>query len=313
MSAGASGMRCMYDLLLPKARCPNKQSKWLPRLSEKRIFAAKNTSAIGVHSGLCGKVRPPHTYLPPTYRSKPSVPAQACRARAARRGGAEAGALHPARGRHRLAPQLTSLQPLRRRAAGVAQKATAGCGLLPCPGTRRASPGCLTAHGSHGCSPPPPRVPRRHACPPLPDARSVQRRRARVTGTDGAAAAPAVAAPPLRRARRARAAAAAAAAPSSPSSPPLPSVARARLRAPAPTRRPSTPAAQPACLLGHRRTGRGGGAARGDGGIPKAASQGLHPHRTTAYEGDGRRCKARVAPPLRAKMSRMSRRCFSKL
>ena len=27
------------------------------------------------------------------------------------------------------------------------------------------SPGRLTAHGALGCSPPPPRVPRRHACP----------------------------------------------------------------------------------------------------------------------------------------------------
>ena len=68
-----------------------------------------------------------------------------------------------------------------------------------------------------------------------------------------------------------------------------------------------------ACLLGHRRTGRGGGAARGDGGIPKAASQGVHPHRTTAYEGDRRTRRetlqsARCAPASRHKMYRMCRR-----
>ena len=74
---------------------------------------------------------------------------------------------------------------------------------------------------------------------PCPDARSVQRRRARVPGTDGAAAAPAVAAPPPRRARRARAAAAAAAAaPSSPSSPPYPLLRAPRSRAARPRPRP---------------------------------------------------------------------------
>ena len=70
---------------------------------------------------------PPTTYLPPprlTFGSR----SEARRARAARRGGAEAGALHPARGRHRLAPQLTALRPLRRRTTGVAQKATPGVG-----------------------------------------------------------------------------------------------------------------------------------------------------------------------------------------
>ena len=61
------------------------------------------------------------TYLPTYHHGKPSAPArarsEARRARAARRGGAEAGALHPARGRHRLAPQLTALRPR----AGVPQ------------------------------------------------------------------------------------------------------------------------------------------------------------------------------------------------
>ena len=154
--------------------------------------------------GLCGKVKlaPPPTYLPPSHHGKPSAPArarsEARRARAARRGGAEAGALHPARGRHRLAPQLTALRPLRRRAAGVAQKATPGVGCSLDPSPAAPSPGRLTAHGALGCSPPPPRVPRRHACPCL-DALCASR--ARVSGTDGAATAPAVAAPPPRRAR----------------------------------------------------------------------------------------------------------------
>ena len=143
--------------------------------------------------------------VPPSHRpttGKPSAPArarsEARRARAARRGGAEAGALHPARGRHRLAPQLTALRPLRRRAAGVAQKATPGVGCSLDPSPAAPSPGRLTAHGALGCSPPPPRVPRRHACPCL-DALCASR--ARVSGTDGAATAPAVAAPPPRRAR----------------------------------------------------------------------------------------------------------------
>ena len=162
--------------------------------------------------GLCGKEKSPHHHLPPTslppttanlrLQSKPSAPArarsEARRARAARRGGAEAGALHPARGRHRLAPQLTALRPLRRRAAGVAQKATPGVGCSLDPSPAAPSPGRLTAHGALGCSPPPPRVPRRHACPCL-DALCASR--ARVSGTDGAATAPAVAAPPPRRAR----------------------------------------------------------------------------------------------------------------
>ena len=103
--------------------------------------------------------RPPS--LPPqqTFGSR----SEARRARAARRGGAEAGALHPARGRHRLAPQLTDLRPLRRRATGVAQKATPGVGCSLDPSPAAPSPGRLTAHGALGCSPPPPRVPRRQS------------------------------------------------------------------------------------------------------------------------------------------------------
>ena len=75
-------------------------------------------------------------------------------------------------------------------------------------------------------------------------------------------------------------------------------------------------------LARHRRTGRGDGAARGDGGPTER--HGLQPHRAIAWHvlpvyprrrhemaiagHDGRRCKARVAPPLRAKMYRMCRR-----
>ena len=70
-------------------------------------------------------------------------------------------------------------------------------------------------------------------------------------------------------------------------------------------------------LARHRRTGRGGGAARGDGGIPKAASQGLHPHRTTAYEGDRRTRRetlqsARCAPASRQDVQNVQK-TFSKL
>ena len=96
-----------------------------------------------------------------------------------------------------------------------------------------------------------------------------------------------------------------------------------------PLRRPSTPAAQPACSSPANRSGRGGGAARGDGGIPKAATQGLHPHRTTAwhvlpayprrchYEGDRRTRRetlqsARCAPASRQDVQNVQK-TFSKL
>ena len=63
-------------------------------------------SLIGVaeatRDGLRVKAKPPH-HLPPPQQTFGSR-SEARRARAARRGGAEAGALHPARGRHRLAP-----------------------------------------------------------------------------------------------------------------------------------------------------------------------------------------------------------------
>ena len=109
--------------------------------------------------------------------------------------------MHPARGRHRLAPQLTALRPLRRRTTGVAQKATPGVGCSLDPSPAAPSPGRLTAHGALGCSPPPPRVPAPPRLPPPCLTRALWRGRARVSGTDGAATAPAVAAPPLRRAR----------------------------------------------------------------------------------------------------------------
>ena len=82
-------------------------------------------------------------------------------------------------------------------------------------------------------------------------------------------------------------------------------------------------------LARHRRTGRGGGAARGDGGIPKAVTQGLHPHRTIAwhvlpayprrchYEGDRRTRRetlqsARCAPASRQDVQNVQK-TFSKL
>ena len=107
-------------------------------------------SQLGAASA--AKSNHPTTSLP-TYLTPPGKPSAGLRgrARAARRGGAEAGALHPARGRHRLAPQLTALRPLRRRAAGVAQKATPGVGCSLDPSPAAPSPGRLTAHGALGC------------------------------------------------------------------------------------------------------------------------------------------------------------------
>ena len=187
--------------------------------------------------GTASAAKSNHPHRPPTsHRQTFGSRSEARRARAARRGGAEAGALHPARGRHRLAPQLTALRPLRRRTTGVAQKATPGVGCSLDPSPAAPSPGRLTAHSAARRRR---RASRAATHAPCPDARALQRRRARVPGTDGAAAAPAVAAPPPRRARRARAAAAAAAAaPSSPSSPPYPLLRAPRSRAARP--RPRT-------------------------------------------------------------------------
>ena len=81
----------------------------------------------------------------------------------------------PRPARHRLAPQLTALRPLRRRATGVAQKRQPGVGCSLAPSPVAPSPGRPTAHGELGCSPPPPRVPRRRTCP-LPDARPAPER-----------------------------------------------------------------------------------------------------------------------------------------
>ena len=82
-----------------------------------------------------------------------------------RRGGAKAGALHPARGRLRLAPPLTALWLLRRRSMSFALRSLPGCRLLSCLVTRRPSPVRLAARGPLACSPPPPRFP---ALPRLP-------------------------------------------------------------------------------------------------------------------------------------------------
>ena len=125
-----------------------------------------------IHLETSTVVRPTH---PPTALSNLDSSlgrprSEALRARAARRGGAkgtqgQAGrrALHPARGRHRLASPLTALRPLR---TGVAID-----GRWHSSATRRVwaaalprhppppPPATSTAHGSLACSPPPPRVP----------------------------------------------------------------------------------------------------------------------------------------------------------
>ena len=54
----------------------------------------------------------------------------------------------PRPARHRLAPQLTALRPLRRRATGVAQKRQPGVGCSLAPSPVAPSPGRLTAHES---------------------------------------------------------------------------------------------------------------------------------------------------------------------
>ena len=144
--------------------------------------------------GLCGKVKlaPPPTYLP-TYLPTTSLPPRqtfgSCSGplRGAPR---PCGAPRRRRGR-RLAPGPRPAPP-----RPTTDRPAARLPLDPSPAAP--SPGRLTAHGALGCSPPPPRVPRRHACPCL-DALCASR--ARVSGTDGAATAPAVAAPPPRRAR----------------------------------------------------------------------------------------------------------------
>ena len=69
----------------------------------------------------------------------------------------------------------------------------------PSPACR--SPVRLAARGPLACSPPPPRVPAPPRLPPPCLTRALWRGRARVSGTNGAATARAVAAPPLRRAR----------------------------------------------------------------------------------------------------------------
>ena len=197
---------------VPLCSCASPISAW-ERERERYCLVLLFTA----RDGLCGKVKPPHlTYLPPTsHRSKPSAPAQrlAAPVRRAEAAPRPAPCTRPAAG----PPRPTTDRPAapaqayhRRRS-----KSDAGCGLLPCPVTRRAlarpphrarSARLLAAAAAR---PAPPRL------PPLLT-RTPRRRR---SGTDGAATAPAVAAPPLRRARRARTAAAAAAAAAAPSFP----------------------------------------------------------------------------------------------
>ena len=126
--------------------------------------------------GLCGKVKlaPPPTYLP-TYLPTTSLPPRqtfgSCSGplRGAPR---PCGAPRRRRGR-RLAPgpRLAPPRPTTDRPAAPVQacrrrrskrRPGVGCSLAPSPAAP--SPGRLTAHGALGCSPPPPRVPRRHAC-----------------------------------------------------------------------------------------------------------------------------------------------------
>ena len=110
----------------------------------------------------------------------------------------------PRPARHRLAPQLTALRPLRRRATGVAQKRQPGVGCSLAPSPVAPSPGRPTAHGELGCSPPPPRVPRRRACP-LPDTRPAPERMS-LAQTEQRPLARSLLRPSVRRARRAVAA-----------------------------------------------------------------------------------------------------------
>ena len=133
------------------------------------------------------------TYLPTTsHHGKPSAPEQTFGSCSGPLRGAPrpCGAPRRRRGR-RLAPGPRPAPP-----RPTTDRPAARLPLDPSPAAP--SPGRLTAHGALGCAPPPPRVPRRHACPCL-DALCASR--ALVSGTDGAATAPAVAAPPPRRAR----------------------------------------------------------------------------------------------------------------
>ena len=105
----------------------------------------------------------------------------------------------PARPTARPPSGLAPSQARERSPASTSYLSSPGCSLAPSPAAP--SPGRLTAHGALGCSPPPPRVPAPPRLPPPCLTRALWRGRARVSGTDGAATAPAVAAPPLRRAR----------------------------------------------------------------------------------------------------------------
>ena len=89
-----------------------------------------------------GGARPPEAaHPPPTPPLGPIVLRQSRQEsggelgqlKKARRGGAKAGALHPARGRLRLASPLTALQPLRRRRSHSSDASGVGCFLAPSP------------------------------------------------------------------------------------------------------------------------------------------------------------------------------------
>ena len=147
--------------------------------------------------------RPPEAAPPPpTPPLGPVVPRRQSRQESggelgqlkkkARRGGAKAGALHPARGRLRLAPPLTALWLLRRRSMSFASGV--GCSLASSPVGHRPS---ASPHADHSRARRRRRAsPRCHAClhtrEPIEGLRAGALRRRR--SSDRAA----VAAPPLR-------------------------------------------------------------------------------------------------------------------
>ena len=172
-----------------------------------------------------GGARPPEAaHPPPTPPLGPVVLRQSRQEsggelgqlKKARRGGAKAGALHPARGRLRLAPPLTALWLLRRRSMSFASGV--GCSLASSPVGHRPS---ASPHADHSRARRRRRAsPRRHAClltrEPIEGVRAggaLRRRRSSDRARSGRCSAP-----PLR--------APAAASAATPDAPPFPSPVR---------------------------------------------------------------------------------------
>ena len=172
-----------------------------------------------------GGARPPEAaHPPPTPPLGPVVLRQSRQEsggelgqlKKARRGGAKAGALHPARGRLRLAPPLTALWLLRRRSMPFASGV--GCSLASSPAGHRPS---ASPHADHSRARRRRRAsPRRHAClltrEPIEGVRAggaLRRRRSSDRARSGRCSAP-----PLR--------APAAASAATPDAPPFPSPVR---------------------------------------------------------------------------------------